>query len=212
MKIILADIESSLTEALTFDYWDASIPHENITTERHIHTIAWKEYGKSQVNVISQLDDRKRWKKNIHDDFYVVSEFRKVLETADFVVFHNGNSFDIPMIQGRILLNELPPLPKIESIDTYRIAKKYFKLPYNNLNYLAKMFRLGGKTENPKGLWRSCFEGNEDAMKQLAKYNKNDVVLLEGVFKRLMPYVKFPMNKSYAFQNLACDSDDIRLE
>ena len=158
------------------------------------------------------MDDKKRWKKNIHDDYYVVSEIMKVVEKADIVVAHNLFGFDLPMLQARILLNGLKPLSDVKGIDTLRVAKRNFKLPYNNLNYLAKSFGLGEKTENPKGLWRDCFEGSEKAMRQMAKYNAQDVLLLEGVFKKLLPFVKFPIiKKDIRCQNPACGSDRVQM-
>lgn len=210
-RICFIDLESSYNSGYFFGAYEQDINFTEIIQERHLHCAGYKFSDERTVHVISQLDNRKRWKKNIHDDYHVVSELMKVIEKADIIVAHNLFGFDLPMLQGRILLNGLKPLPEIKGLDTLRIARRHFKLPYNNLNYLAKVFGLGSKTENPKGLWRDCFEGSEKAMRQMSKYNKNDVLLLEGIFKKLMPFVKFPRTKEVQCQNPGCGSFEVQM-
>lgn len=215
MKILLFDIESSLSEVLTFEFFDANIPHTNIRTERFIHCISWKFYGEDKIYSVSVLDDPKRFKKNPHDDTHVLKVFSEAIKKADALTGHNSNSFDIKMIQGRLLLNGLPPLSNFQSYDTYRIAKKLFRLPSNKLDYLAKVLGLGKKTNNPSDLWQRAFDGDVKALKQMVKYNRNDVVILEKVFEKLMPHVKNnPLKRSEeaVCKNPACGSVQVRLK
>lgn len=188
-KILIWDIENSHNVVLSFDLYPEYIPHHNIIQERYIFCVSYKWYGQKKIHTISILDDPKRFKKDIHDDYYVVSEFRKILEKADAHVAHNGNKFDLPMFNGRMLKHGLKPVPKSKSIDTLLIARRYFRLNSNKLDYLAKYLDYEGKMQNPKGLWIDCLNGNVKALKHMIKYNKQDIDILNFVFERLMPYI-----------------------
>ena len=189
-RILLWDIESSFNAVLSFDLYPERIPHDNILTERHIYCISYRWYGEKQTHTISILDDKKRFKKNQHDDFFVVNKFREIMEQANCQVAHYGNRFDLPMLHARMLINKLKPLPKIISLDTKALASKYFKFNSNRLDYLAKLLGHKGKLENPKDLWVKCWKGDIKAIQHMARYNRQDIDALYFVFEKLMPYVK----------------------
>lgn len=152
--------------------------------------VAYKWLGEKKIHTISIRDDKKRFKKDVHDDFYVVSEFRKILEQADAQVFHHGRRFDAPMFNARLAFHKLPPLPKIISIDTKAIAFQNFRFNSNRLDYLAKHLGYRGKMENPSGLWLKCFMGDVPSLKHMEKYNAQDIDILEFVYKTIVPYMK----------------------
>jgi len=190
-KILIFDLETSFNVLYTFglthnDY----IPPENIVQERYIFCVSYKWFGESKIHTISILDDKKRFKKDIADDTYVVNEFYKVLEQADALVAHNLVNFDEKMFAGRMLFHGLPPLPKVKKYDTLKMVKKYFRLNSNKLDYVSQYLGHKGKLENPKGLWHDCMKGDVKALKHMAKYNRQDIDALELVFTKLMPYVK----------------------
>lgn len=200
-KILIWDIESSYNAVLTFDTYEQNILLDNIVTERYIHCISYKWYGSDKIYTISQLDDKSRFKKNIHDDYYVCKEFRKVISQADAWVAHYGRNFDIKMLNGRLLLNGLEPMPKIPSFDTCVLARRLFRLNFNNLDYLAKELNIERKLDTPKGLWKDCFNGDKKALKIMAKYNKHDVYMLEKIFEKLMPFID---TQPITPQNITC--------
>ncbi len=209
-KILIWDIESSLQEVLCFDTREQNIALDNIEIERYIHCISYKWYGEKKIHTISQLNDT-NFKKHIHSDKYVLTEFSKIISQADIWVAHFGVGFDIKMFNGRLLLSGLPPLPNIPHYDTCLLARSLFKLNSNKLDYLAKQLGYKGKTENAKGLWRKCFEGDEKSLKQMAKYNRNDVDILNFVFEKMMPFIKIhPITpKDAKCKNLICQSSNI---
>lgn len=212
-KVLIWDIESSLNEVLCFDSREQNIQQDNIVVERYIHCISWQWYGEKTIHTLSQLDDP-NFKKHIHDDTFVLKEFSKIISQADIWVAHYGQGFDIKMFSGRLLLKGLPPLPDIPHYDTCLLARKLFKLNYNNLDYLAKQLGYKGKTENSKGLWRRCFEGDIKALKQIASYNRNDIDILRFVFEKMMPFIKFhPITPKEAIcKNLICQSTNVILK
>src|SRR3990167_298209 len=174
-KILLWDLESSYNSGYFFDVWETNIDHFNIDVPSFIHCLSYRWYGESKIHTISILDDPRRFKKDIHDDYYVLKEFSKIIAEADMQVAHNGDRFDIKKFNERLLLRGLPPLPNIKSYDTLKIARRYFKLDYNSLDYLGKTLGYKGKMDNPKGLWRDCFNGDKKALLHLARYNRQDI-------------------------------------
>lgn len=214
-KILLWDLESSFNQVLTFGLIKQFIPIDNITTERHLYSVAYKWYGEKKIHTISILDDPKRFKKDPHDDYYVVSEFRKVIEQADCQVAHYGDLFDVKMFNARLVYHGLKPLPKMKSFDTKKLASKYFRFNSNKLDYLAQHLCGIRKLNNPKNLWIDCFNGDEKAIQQMVKYNKQDIVILEAVFNKLIPFMKdYSLNmnmfiKGARCSNPTCGSTDI---
>lgn len=190
-KVLIWDVESSHNLVLSFDIWaENGIPHSNIVQERHLFCIGYKWLGEKTIHSISLLDDPKRFKADHHDDFHVVNEFRKVLETADAQIYHHGDKFDMPMLNARMAFHGLPPLPKIPSIDTKKVASRYFKFNCNKLDYLARFLGYKGKMSNPASLWIDAFNGDVDAIKHMVKYCKQDIDISEFVYKTLAPYIQ----------------------
>ena len=203
-NILFYDIETSLQTVAVFQlYGNDFIKPENILTERHLVSICWKRLGEKRVHSISLLDDSKRFNANPHDDKYVAETFYKELLTADVLVAHNGDRFDLRYLKTRFLFHKLPALPPIQTIDTYKVAKNSFMLNSNSLNYLGKYLGLGGKKSTPAGLWLDVLRGDKQAIRTMVDYNKRDVTLLEGVFKHLQPYMPNHINREL-FGNIGC--------
>lgn len=195
-RIILWDIETSHNLAAVFrltqnDYIQA----ENIVQERYIICASWKELGKRAVSAVSTLDDPKRYAVSPYDDYHVVKTLHEVLSSADIIIAHNGDQYDIKFSKGRMLIHGFPPLPPILSIDTLKTARNQFLLNANNLNYLGKMLGVGGKKPTKQGLWLRVLQGEAQAVREMVAYNKQDVLLLERVFLKLRPFIADHVNR-----------------
>lgn len=195
-RIILWDIETTQNVVGVFrlggNEW---IQPDNILQERYVVCAAWKELGEDKVHAVSVLDDPKLYKKNPHNDLHVLKTLHKVLSEADVIVHHNGDQFDIKYTEARMLIHGLSPLPPITKIDTKKVAKDRFLFNANNLNYLGKILGVGQKTHTELSLWLRVLAGDRKAVKEMVEYNKQDVLLLEEVFKKLQPYVANHINR-----------------
>jgi DNA polymerase III epsilon subunit-like protein len=119
------------------------------------------------------------------DDRKVCEALHAMLSSADVVIAHNGDRFDLPFVRGRMLIHGLPPLPPIVSVDTLKLARKHYLLNANSLDYLGKLLRVGGKRATPKGLWLRVLQGDKAAICAMVAYCREDVRLLERVFLKL---------------------------
>lgn len=203
-RIILYDIETTHNLVATFQLKNQDwINPDNIIRERYVVCAAWKVLGEKEVHAVSVLDNPKLYKKNPHDDLHVISELHKVLSEADVIIAHNGDSYDIKFTEGRMLIQGLDPLPPITKIDTLKAARDRFLLNANNLNYLGQILKVGKKTPTTPGLWLRVLNGDKAAIREMVRYNKQDVVLLEKVFLKLQPYIANHVNR-HLFGETGC--------
>lgn len=196
-RIILWDVENSHNLAAVFqlrhnDY----ISPDNIVQEKFLISAAWKELGSPTVHSVSVLDDKKLYAKNPFNDRHVVTTLHKVLSSADVLIAHNGDEFDLKLTKGRMLIHGLAPLPPIPTIDTLKTARSQFLLNANNLNYLGKILGVGRKIHTDNELWLRVLRGDKAAIREMVTYNKQDVQLLERVFLKLQPYVANHINRN----------------
>lgn len=195
-RILFYDLETSFNQLAAFNLWERggmSVPHENILSERYVICASWKWAGSKKIYGVSVLDDMKRFKVNPHDDLHVIRTLHDVLSEADVIVAHNGDRFDRKYHAARALINGLPALPPIASIDTLKVSRGNFLLNSHRLDYLASILGIGRKKATPRGLWIDVLKGDEKAVRTMLAYNKHDVVLLEAVYNKLLPFIKKPM-------------------
>jgi hypothetical protein len=204
--IRLWDIETTHNLVAVFRlFGEDYIPHENIVKERYVVTAAWKDLGEKKVHAVSLLDDKKRFKRDPDDDYHVCATLHNMLSTADVIVAHNGDHYDIKFTEARMLKHGLPPLPPILSIDTLKEAKRRFLFNSNRLDYLSKFLGGKGKKSTPKGLWlKVLLEHDEDAIRTMVSYNKQDVLELEFLYNKLSPYIKSHNRQVFGSGPLSC--------
>lgn len=186
-RILIYDIENTPTVVTTWGLWEQNAIET--LEEWYILSYAYKWCGEKQTHVVA-LPDFKGYKNNKKDDKALCESLHKLFEEADIVIAHNGDEHDQKKSNARFIYNGLTPPSPYKSIDTKKIAKKYFKFNSNSLNNLGTYFKLGNKVENSGiKLWRACMEGDMKAWNTMKKYNKQDVILLEKVYYKLLPWM-----------------------
>ena len=108
---------------------------------------------------------------------------------------------DWETLNQRLMYHQLPPMPKVVSVDTLKVAKKEGEFPANSLNSLADYFGLGEKIETDFELWERCYKDEKKAIKEMTKYCKHDVALNEKVYLRMRPYMTNHPNIADVFTN-----------
>jgi DNA polymerase elongation subunit (family B) len=163
------------------------IPIDRIVQDWSIICGAWKELGSKKIHVAKAT--------TIGDDYEVVKTIRDALADADVIIAHNGDSFDVKKLNARIIFHKLEPLPKLIQVDTKKEAKKVAAFSSNKLDYLAQTLVGEGKLPTDMELWKAVMAGNKKALKAMIEYCKVDVVRLEQVYERLLPYMKNPPHR-----------------
>lgn len=182
-KILIWDIETApLITAKFLHDKNPYINHNSIQQDWFIICGAWKFAGDKKVQTVAI--------NKVGDDFEVVKKLREVIASADIVVHHNGDKFDIKSLNTRLIYHNLPPLPQVASVDTLKEVKKIACFSSNKLDYLSKFLLGEGKMHVDFSLWLDILKGNKTALKKMVEYNKVDVIRLEEVYLRLKPYMK----------------------
>jgi uncharacterized protein YprB with RNaseH-like and TPR domain len=126
------------------------------------------------------------------DDREVLTTFSKIYEQADIVVAHFGSVFDRRFLQGRLLIHSLPPLPQTVMRDTCMIARSVANFSSNRLGNLGITLDLSEKKiEKGNGWptwWFKAMQGDMNAVRAMALYCKGDVLALEKLYYRLLPF------------------------
>jgi len=186
MKILVLDIETAPALVLCWRYWDERINPQQVLEHGSIQSFAAKWHGEKEIFY--------------HDTFKstekaVLKALNKLLDEADGTVTHNGARFDHPKIRGRSLVHNLKPPSPVKEIDTYLICRKEFGFEANSLEYVAKVLECKKqKTKHIKfpgfELWKECLKDNPDAWAENKKYNINDILVLEEVYDKILPYAR----------------------
>jgi hypothetical protein len=184
VKRLFWDIETSPNVVLAFRAgYDVNINHDAIIAERKIICIGYKWEGDRKVKVL-------RWS-NDHDDADLLRDFLLVANSADELVAHFGDRFDLPWFRTRCLLHDLEPLPAYKTIDTKAWASKYFYFNSNKLDYISKVLGHGGKEKMEFEDWKDIVLHNcPKAMDKMCHYCGVDVEKLEKVYHDLKFCVK----------------------
>lgn len=180
---LIWDIETSPNIAFLWRTgYKLTVGHHNILKERAIICICYKWEGSKKVHHL-------QWDNG--DDRQMLTDFLEVAKQADEMVAHNGDKFDLKWFNTRCLFYGLEPLDT-KTIDTLKIARKHFCFNSNRLDYLGRF--LVGECKHDDGgfdTWKDIILNNcPKAMKLMVKYCKQDVKLLEEVWKCLEPYHK----------------------
>lgn len=159
----------------------------------HIQSFAWKWSNEDTIHCLA-LCDFPLYKKQPHNDVELVKKLHSLFSQADIVIAHNGLAFDIKRSNSRFLVHGLRPPRPYKTVDTLKVARRYFGFFGNSLDELARIFKLGRKEEKGvKELWKKCYDGDRKAWIAMKRYNKMDVELLEGIYRKMLPYINpFP--------------------
>lgn len=195
-RIILWDLETLPNLPQVLKVFPSLSNYPGLTIKASINTIiccGWKVYGEKKTHCINAWDFY-RWTRDVNDDYSIVKAAYTILRGADVLVTHNGKRFDNKFLETRLAFHGLPPLPKeIIHIDTCQELKRSLLLFNNRLNTGAEFLTDSLKKEHEGwALWEKVSNRNPKAMRDMTSYCKQDVRVLEKVFKSLIPRIRSP--------------------
>jgi hypothetical protein len=75
-------------------------------------------------------------------------------------------------------------------VDTLSVAKKNFAFTSNKMQFINSKLKLTSKMENEGfKLWKNCSNGDEESLKIMEQYNRQDILSTEDLFYKLRPYI-----------------------
>jgi len=189
MKILHLDIELAPNLATVWSIWQQNIGLSQLHDTSRMLCFAAKWHGEEQVIISSE------WKEGRED---MLSILHELLDEADTVVHYNGKRFDIPHINREFLEANMPPPNPYHQVDLMQVVKKSFRFVSNKLDHVASELGLGNKMEHEgHTLWLKCMGFGDYTEKErkaarniMEEYNVQDVVLLEDLYNRILPWIK----------------------
>lgn len=189
-RVLILDIETAPVLAYIWKLWDENIGLNQIKSDWYVLSWAAKWLGDPPSKV---MYDDQRGQKNLEDDSRLLKGIWDLLNQADVIVTQNGNSFDTRKLNARFILNGFQPPSTYRRIDTFRLAQKHFGFTSHKLEYMTdKLCKKYKKLKHHKfsgfDLWKEVLAGNPSAWREMEKYNKNDVLSLEELYTKLIPW------------------------
>lgn len=202
-RILIWDLENAPSLGYFYDLWKEG----NIVDTKvgwYLLSVAYKWLGDKQVKCFA-LPDFKGYKPGSEDDEQLVRELHKLIDQADILVAHNGDKFDIKKANARFAYYNLPPPSPYKTVDTLKVAKKYFNFTSNRLDALGDHLGYGRKRVHTGfNLWKGCMAGDPKSWKEMIAYNKRDVVLLEQIYLHLRPWIQNHPNSAILSEITGC--------
>jgi len=207
-KVLLLDIETAPNIAYTWGLWKQNIAINQIVKPGH--TLCW---------AAKWLGDDDPYFYSIHEDGEpeMIGAAWELLNEADIVVHYNGKKFDIPVLQKEFILNDLPPPYRFKQVDLYQVVRSQFRFASNKLDYVSQQLGMDGKLQH-KGmdLWRDCMNGDPAAWEIMEEYNVQDVIMMEPLYRKLLPWIPNHPNMGLYVENpdepvcRACGSTNVK--
>lgn len=197
VKTLIIDIETSPNLAHVWSLWNNNVSLAQLQESSYMMCFAAKWYGKKGTFFARRYSDRP-------ENTDMIDLAYELLTEADALITYNGNKFDIPILNQELLLAGYAPPAPFKSIDLCSAVKKTFRFPSNKLEYVSRALGLEGKTSHTgHQLWVDCLAEKREAWKLMKKYNIQDVLLLEPLYERLLPWLPTHPN-----MQLLSDDDD----
>lgn len=202
LKTLFLDIETAPNLGYTWQKYETNVIE--FVKERYMlcFTVKWLDENKYYTYGLPDFAD---YAKDPTNDKALMTKLWDFVNEADVIVAHNGDSFDIKIMNTRFIVNGFTPPSPYKTVDTKKEAKKRFGFNSNSLNDLGRLFGFGKKLDTGGfKLWTDCMAGDLDAWKKMKKYNKIDVALLEQVYLKLRGWMKSHPNVSVTLDRTCC--------
>lgn len=131
------------------------------------------------------------------------------LEQSDGLVTFNGKSFDIPLLQTRLIMNRLRyDLEELPHLDLLPVARRLWSGALENCKLETLETHLLGLPRHgdvpgwmvPQIFFRYLQTGCARGLAQVAEHNRRDVLTMVGLVAGLWGYVDHPHDWSQRFQ------------
>lgn len=175
-RVLVIDIEMRPGEAYWWQAKTKYIPAHMVIEKPSMICFDAKWLGQRNQTFRSVWD---------HGRDEMVAEARRLLDEAHIVIGYNSRGFDVPHINREIAQACQTAPSKHFDVDLIQTARRRFNFPYNSMNEVCRDLELELKLEHTGfDLWRDVMDGDPKARRLMEKYNRQDVLVCEGLYCR----------------------------
>ena len=208
-KILIFDIETAPMQAFVWKRYKENVSLEQTIAESYMicWSAKWLYDEKVLGDCLTPIEAREE------KDYRIVKSLYDLINQADIIVAYNGRNFDIPYMNQRFLVYGFDPYVPVHIVDPFETAKSVFRFSSNKMDNIATQLGLQNKIKTDFSLWKGCIEGDCQSLKDMLTYNKQDVVVLEEIYCRMLPWIKNHPNISNYMENknscVKCGSENL---
>lgn len=185
-KVLYVDIETALMGALIFSPY---IHSKRIRIEQVIqrsYVICWAAAWVNDDEFLPVLSGRVREQEaREYTDRRNLERVWELMDSADYVVGHNSDGFDIKKLHYRFEVNGMGLPYKFKQIDTLKQARKYYGADSNKLDEWIKLFGGIPKHDMSEEDWQEIYlNPTAERLEKMEDYCRNDVRQGVMVYRR----------------------------
>lgn len=185
MKLLFLDIETSPIQAYMWGLFNQNISVDQVITPHSILCWAAKWHGAKEIIYESAGGALRGAPFNA-----MIRKMHTLLSEADAVCHYNGASFDLPRLNTEFLRLGMAPPPPVPSIDLLQVVRHKFGMTSNKLAFVGPALGVGEKVKHAGwALWEGCLKKDQDSWRLMERYNKQDVELLERLYRKVLPWI-----------------------
>jgi hypothetical protein len=184
LNILIFDLETRPTEAYVWSAWKQNVAPNQVI--EHGRVICWcaKWYGEKKTYFGAE------WEPTVNGQDFIY-RLAAMMDKADAILTYNGDKFDVPVLNTELMKRGLNPPAPSKSIDMYKVVKKNFRLFHGRMDSVAKALGVDGKLDTGgMQLWIDVMQGKKKARKDMEKYNRQDIIVLEDIYVKLRGWIK----------------------
>lgn len=202
-RTLIFDLETTPNKTFSWGVWEQNAIE--VIEEWRILCFSYKWLGEKKIHFV-----RPKW--GVNDDKAIIQKLWKLFDKADILVAHNAQSFDVKKSHARFLHHKLKPPSPARVVDTKLIAKRKFNTNFYSLNELAKYMGCPYLKLKHKGfeMWTGCMTWKKKEWKDMERYNKRDVLVLDWVYQQMKPWDNQHPSISTEAVCQKCGSKEIR--
>lgn len=187
-RVLGIDIETAPILAYTWGTFKVTIPNNMIVRDWHLLSFGAKWLGEKELIYHDQSQEKDKT-----NDKPLLKKIHALLNEADMVLAHNGDTFDVPKIKSRMFKYKIRPFAPFKKLDTLKESRKTFGFTSNKLEFISEI--VGCPKDKHHAfpgfeLWQGCMDNNPRAWAEMKKYNLRDVVALEKTYLQMRPWME----------------------
>lgn len=197
MKLLCFDLENTPMLSYHWARWRQDIRPDQTLEESRVLCFGAKWVGGKYTFKAEYEHGRQEMLETVRD----------LLNEADAVISWNGVRHDSKKIRTEFALEGMKPPAPWKEVDLMRAVKNQFMFSSNSLDHVSRQLGVGEKVKH-EGFFEiipKVMAGDPSARRAFARYQKQDVVLLEKLYERLLPWIPASMHPNVAIgSDFAC--------
>lgn len=181
VRVLKLDIETRPAMGYIWALWDQNVSIGQLKENSEMICFGASWLGSDEVIVKTVFHDGKD---------AMLAELWSLVNEADAIMGWNSKGFDSKHIKREFIQAGMRPPSPWKELDLMLAWKANFKTLSNKLDYVSQYLGVGHKVKHEGfDLWLKCMAGDVDAWDRMVEYQIQDVVLLDDLYYKMLPWL-----------------------